>query len=125
LTPGSGRSIVKLMPTYEYHCNACHREFEYQQKMSDADLVRCEACGEDKLERLISWTSVRAPEGIRKVHYTRDKLEGAPRHDRSTSHRFTGAKPAEPSASESAGKAATSDAVPVQDEQTKSTDSGE
>ena len=109
------------MPTYEYHCNACHREFEVQQKMSDADLVRCEACGEDKLERLISWTSVRSTGDIRKVHYTRDKLEGAPKHDRSTSHRFTGAKPAEPSA----GKAATSDAVPVQDEQTKSTDSGE
>jgi putative FmdB family regulatory protein len=125
LTPGSGRSIVKRMPTYEYHCNACHREFEYQQKMSDADLVRCEACGEDKLERLISWTSVRAKADIRKVHYSRDRMEGAPKHDRSTSQRFTGAKPAEPSGNESAGAAATSDAVPVQDEQTKSTDSSE
>jgi putative FmdB family regulatory protein len=47
------------MPTYEYRCNACQREFEYQQKMSDPELVKCESCGEDKLEKLISWTSVR------------------------------------------------------------------
>jgi putative FmdB family regulatory protein len=48
------------MPTYEYRCNACKREFEIQQKMSDADLVNCEACGQPKLEKLISWTSVRS-----------------------------------------------------------------
>ena len=46
------------MPTYEYRCNACQREFEYQQRMSDPDLTKCEACGEDKLEKLISWTAV-------------------------------------------------------------------
>jgi len=45
------------MPTYEYRCNGCRREFEYVQKMSDDDLVKCEACGEDKLEKLISRTA--------------------------------------------------------------------
>ena len=45
------------MPTYEYRCNACKREFEYEQRMSDDDLVKCEACGEDKLEKLISMTA--------------------------------------------------------------------
>lgn len=45
------------MPTYEYRCNACKREFEYQQKMADPDLVKCEVCGEDKLEKLISWSA--------------------------------------------------------------------
>jgi putative FmdB family regulatory protein len=45
------------MPTYEYRCNACGKEFEYQQKMADADLTKCEACGEDKLEKLISWSA--------------------------------------------------------------------
>jgi putative FmdB family regulatory protein len=45
------------MPTYEYRCNACHREFEYQQRMSDPDLVKCEACGADQLEKLISRTA--------------------------------------------------------------------
>jgi putative FmdB family regulatory protein len=47
------------MPTYEYRCNACKRELEVQQRMSDPELVRCEACGADALEKLISWTSVR------------------------------------------------------------------
>lgn len=50
------------MPTYEYRCNACRREFEYQQKMADPDLVTCEVCGADKLEKLISWSSLR-PQG--------------------------------------------------------------
>ena len=108
------------MPTYEYHCNACHREFEYQQKMSDADLVRCEACGEDKLERLISWTSVRAEPGIRKVHYSKDRMEGAPRPDRGTSHRFTGAEPAVSGGDASTSAAATNST----DSGTSSTDSG-
>ena len=48
------------MPTYEYRCNGCKREFEVQQKMADPDLVHCDECGEDKLEKLISWTSVRS-----------------------------------------------------------------
>ena len=45
------------MPTYEYRCNACGREFEYQQRMSDPDLVTCEVCKADKLEKLISRTA--------------------------------------------------------------------
>lgn len=84
------------MPTYEYHCNACHREFEVQQTMSDADLVRGEACGEDKLERLISWTSVRSTGGVRPVHYSAAGMKGLDAADCSRSQRFTGAAPAEP-----------------------------
>lgn len=45
------------MPTYEYRCNGCGKDFEYQQKMADPDLTKCEACGEDKLEKLISWSA--------------------------------------------------------------------
>ncbi|MEJ7599079.1 MAG: zinc ribbon domain-containing protein [Kofleriaceae bacterium] len=45
------------MPVYEYQCKACNREFEYQQRMSDPEKLTCEACGEDKLERLISRTA--------------------------------------------------------------------
>ena len=48
------------MPTYEYRCNACKREFEAQQKMADPDLTHCTACHQDKVEKLISWTSVRS-----------------------------------------------------------------
>src|SRR5580704_1264987 len=41
------------MPVYEYECQACHRAFEYQQRMSDPEKTVCEACG-GALERLIS-----------------------------------------------------------------------
>lgn len=45
------------MPIYEYKCNACQREFEYQQRMSDPEKTECEACGASALERLISRTA--------------------------------------------------------------------
>ena len=44
------------MPVYEYECQACHKEFEYQQRMSDPDKTVCEACG-GALERIISRTA--------------------------------------------------------------------
>jgi putative FmdB family regulatory protein len=44
------------MPTYEYKCTSCGKEFEYQQRMSEAPKDLCEACG-GKLERLISRTA--------------------------------------------------------------------
>ena len=85
------------MPTYEYRCDACNREFEVQQKMSDPDLVHCEACGEDRLERLISWTSVRST-GWDSALFTnnpREALKGTGCVDRSRSQRFTDAAPAD------------------------------
>lgn len=45
------------MPVYPYRCNACQREFEITQRMVDPDLVKCEVCGEHKLEKLVSWQS--------------------------------------------------------------------
>jgi putative FmdB family regulatory protein len=44
------------MPIYEYECKQCHREFEYQQKMSDPEKTVCEACG-GELSRIISRTA--------------------------------------------------------------------
>src|SRR5260370_894617 len=44
------------MPVYEYQCQACGRDFEYQQRMSDPDKTTCEACG-GTLDRLISRTA--------------------------------------------------------------------
>src|ERR1043165_1729687 len=45
------------MPIYEYKCNACGKEFEYQQRMSDPEKTECEACGKSALERIISRTA--------------------------------------------------------------------
>jgi len=46
------------MPTYEYKCHACGREFEVQQRISDPELTDCDVCGAaGKVERLLSATA--------------------------------------------------------------------
>jgi putative FmdB family regulatory protein len=65
------------MPVYEYECQACHREFEYQQRMSDPEKTVCEACG-GSLERLISRTAFQLKGGgWYKDLYASTKPEGA------------------------------------------------
>jgi putative FmdB family regulatory protein len=90
------------MPQYEYRCSACEREFEYTQKMSDPELVTCEACGAAKLERLISWTAVRSNswKAALKADNQREALRGTHAVDLGTEHRFKGnaTAPAEPEA---------------------------
>jgi putative FmdB family regulatory protein len=95
------------MPTYEYRCGACQREFEVQQRMSDPDLVTCEACGQDKLERLISWTSVRSDswQGALKMDNPREAMRGLHAVDRSTVQRFKGNEPGDAPAAEPCGDA--------------------
>ena len=41
------------MPTYEYQCTGCHREFEVRQRISEPALTRCEKCG-GAVKRLLS-----------------------------------------------------------------------
>lgn len=41
------------MPAYEYICDDCATRFEQRQKMSDAALEKCPACG-GAVHRLIS-----------------------------------------------------------------------
>lgn len=42
------------MPIYEYRCNACEHKLEKLQKMADAPLTECPACGQQELKRLVS-----------------------------------------------------------------------
>ncbi len=42
------------MPIYEYACAACGHELEAMQKMSDAALTDCPACGKPALKKQIS-----------------------------------------------------------------------
>lgn len=42
------------MPIYEYVCRKCGHELEKLQKLSDAPLTDCPACGEETLKRKIS-----------------------------------------------------------------------
>ena len=39
---------------YEYECTACGHRFERIQKFSDAPIEECPACGERKVQKLLS-----------------------------------------------------------------------
>jgi putative FmdB family regulatory protein len=41
------------VPTYEYHCDGCDRDFEVKQRISEDPLKTCEACG-GSVRRLLS-----------------------------------------------------------------------
>lgn len=42
------------MPIYEYRCDSCGHQKEHLQKMSDAPLTTCPACGQDTYGKLLS-----------------------------------------------------------------------
>jgi putative FmdB family regulatory protein len=41
------------VPTYDYHCDGCGRDFEVRQRISEAPLTTCDVCG-GSIRRLIS-----------------------------------------------------------------------
>jgi putative FmdB family regulatory protein len=42
------------MPFYEYQCNQCGHLFEAMQKITEAPLKKCPACGKNALKKLLS-----------------------------------------------------------------------
>jgi len=51
------------MPIYEYRCQDCGAELEVLQKMSDAPLVDCRACGKAALRKKVSASAFRLKGG--------------------------------------------------------------
>ena len=51
------------MPIYEYQCQACSKEIEVLQKISDAPLEVCPDCGEASLRKKISAAAFRLKGG--------------------------------------------------------------
>ncbi len=51
------------MPIYEYQCQACGEPTEALQKLSDAPLTRCLACGEEALRKKVSAAAFRLKGG--------------------------------------------------------------
>jgi putative FmdB family regulatory protein len=51
------------MPIYEYQCEACSHGLEALQKLSDAPLVDCPACGKASLKKQISAAGFRLSGG--------------------------------------------------------------
>ena len=41
------------MPTYEYHCDGCGRDFEVKQRITEDPLTTCDVCG-GAVRRLLS-----------------------------------------------------------------------
>lgn len=51
------------MPIYEYQCRECSHRLEKLQKMSDAPLTCCPACGKEALTKLVSAAAFRLKGG--------------------------------------------------------------
>jgi len=51
------------MPIYEYQCKACGHHLEALQKISDAPLVDCPACGASALKKKVSAAAFRLKGG--------------------------------------------------------------
>jgi putative FmdB family regulatory protein len=51
------------MPIYEYQCAACGETHDALQKLSDAPLVDCPACGQPELKKKISAAGFRLTGG--------------------------------------------------------------
>ena len=90
------------MPIYEYQCTACDKEIEVLQKISDAPLQECPACGEPALKKKISAAAFRLKGGgwYETDFKTGDKKNLAGGSDKPASS-AGGDKPAKSSASDS------------------------
>lgn len=51
------------MPIYEYRCESCNHEMEAVQKISEEPLVKCPACANDALKKIISAAGFRLKGG--------------------------------------------------------------
>jgi putative FmdB family regulatory protein len=51
------------MPIYAYLCQACHREVEVLQKVSDGPLLDCPECGEPSLKKRVTAAAFRLKGG--------------------------------------------------------------
>jgi len=51
------------MPIYEYRCAECGHDMEKLQKISDAALTDCPACGKPALQKLVSAAGFRLKGG--------------------------------------------------------------
>jgi putative FmdB family regulatory protein len=104
------------VPTYEYQCTSCGREFEVRQRISEPALTRCEQCG-GAVKRLLSsapfilkgggWYVTDYPSESRKKALESEKSSSAASKD-STSVEKPAAEQAEKAPAPAGGSASTS-----------------
>ena len=108
------------MPTYEYQCTSCGREFEVRQRISEPALTRCEQCG-GVVKRLLSsapfilkgggWYVTDYPSESRKKALESEKSSSAASKD-SASVEKPAAEKAEKAPAPAGGSASTSASSP-------------
>jgi putative FmdB family regulatory protein len=70
------------MPIYEYRCAECGHELEKLQKISDAPLVDCPACGKPALRKLVSAAGFRLKGGgWYETDFKKDKKKNVAKED--------------------------------------------
>jgi putative FmdB family regulatory protein len=60
------------MPTYDYHCNCCQKDFEIEHSIKDDPIQECPVCKTASLKRMISKSDfVLIGDGWAKDNYAR------------------------------------------------------
>jgi putative FmdB family regulatory protein len=104
------------MPIYEYRCEDCGHELEKLQRMSDAPLTDCPACGKSALKRLVSAAGFRLKGG---GWYETDFKQGNKRNLAGADTDGGGEKKAGSKTGEGGSKAETGDSKPASSKSSK------
>jgi len=90
------------MPIYEYRCAECGHELEKLQKISDAPLLDCPACGKPALQKLVSAAGFRLKGGgWYETDFKKDRKKNIAKEDSAKSDK-PAAKSDKPSGGDSA-----------------------
>jgi putative FmdB family regulatory protein len=106
------------MPIYQYRCETCDEKLEKMQKLADAPLTDCPACGRPTLKKVISavgfrlkgggWyeTDFKTGDKKKNLHETGDKSGNANAEPKSGADKSEPAKPKETAAKPAESKPA-------------------
>jgi putative FmdB family regulatory protein len=106
------------MPIYQYRCESCGEELEKMQKLADAPLTDCPACGRPTLKKVISavgfrlkgggWyeTDFKTGDKKKNLHETGEKSSGASKDAKPGADKSEPAKPKETAAKPAESKPA-------------------
>jgi putative FmdB family regulatory protein len=83
------------MPIYEYRCAECGHELEKLQKISDAPLLECPACGKPALRKLVSAAGFRLKGGgWYETDFKKDRKKNVVKDESAKSESAKSGKPA-------------------------------
>jgi putative FmdB family regulatory protein len=83
------------MPIYEYRCSACGHQQEFLQKLSDAPLTTCTACGKATFSKMLTAAGFQLKGSGWYATDFKSKPAAAPKTDAAAKTEGTAGKPAE------------------------------